>query len=167
MLIQSSPLGAQIASFQAANAAQETRAWLPATLHALIAAIFARIFGRLEQLIALWQSGTLPPASIPRPQSQDAATAPHPTSPGASHRANPTTRTRATTATPAAIIHTTPSPPRTAPSARSITSVIPSAAKDARCLLPPNQPRRIRPGRAPPRANPSQSPPCNVAQPRL
>ena len=33
---------------------------LSAALHALVAAIFARIFGRLEQFLLLWQSGSLP-----------------------------------------------------------------------------------------------------------
>ena len=36
------------------------RRMLPISLHAIIAAIFARIFARLEQILALWQAGTLP-----------------------------------------------------------------------------------------------------------
>ena len=38
------------------------------SLDALIAAIFARIFARLEQILRLWQSGKLPPPPI-RPQT--------------------------------------------------------------------------------------------------
>ena len=34
-------------------------------LHTMIAAIFARIFARLEQLLQLWQSGPLPTRLIP------------------------------------------------------------------------------------------------------
>ena len=35
-----------------------------AALDALIAALFARIFAQLEQLLTLWQSGDLPPPAI-------------------------------------------------------------------------------------------------------
>ena len=58
--------------------AQDAHAW---SLNALIAALLARIFGRLEQLFLLWQSGTLPvpqatvPATSPpahRPPSRRA-----------------------------------------------------------------------------------------------
>ena len=53
-------LGDQIARLRGAPAAREKCAWCPAALDALIAAIFARIFGRLEQLLQLWQSGQFP-----------------------------------------------------------------------------------------------------------
>ena len=33
-------------------------------LHTLIAALFARIFGRLEELLRLWQTGLLPPPPV-------------------------------------------------------------------------------------------------------
>ena len=36
------------------------RGWLPISLYALIEAIFARILGRLEHLLLLWQTGLLP-----------------------------------------------------------------------------------------------------------
>ena len=39
------------------------------SLEALIAAIFARIFARLEQVLRLWQSGQLPPPPPPRSQT--------------------------------------------------------------------------------------------------
>ena len=72
MLIQPSPLGAQIASLHIAIKARETCAWLPDAVHALIAAIFARIFDRLEQIILLWQSGTLPAPALQRSQPRGA-----------------------------------------------------------------------------------------------
>ena len=47
----------------------ENRALLPAAIHALIAAAFARLFARLEQLLLLWQSGALvPPPHTPLPR---------------------------------------------------------------------------------------------------
>ena len=33
-------------------------------LHTLIAALFARIFGRLDELLRLWQTGLLPPPPV-------------------------------------------------------------------------------------------------------
>ena len=72
MLIQPSPLGAQIASLHIAITARETCAWLPDAVRALIAAIFARIFDRLEQIILLWQSDTLPAPALQRSQSRGA-----------------------------------------------------------------------------------------------
>ena len=67
-------LGDQIARLRTATQAQERCAWIPSAIHALIAALFARIFDRLESLILLWQSGTLPPAprarcDAPSPQA--------------------------------------------------------------------------------------------------
>ena len=50
-----------------AQPAREHRVLLPAALHALIAAIFARLFDRLEQLFQLWQSGDLPTAHQVQP----------------------------------------------------------------------------------------------------
>ena len=61
MLLQLSPLGAQIASLRTAPAASTAACgMLSNALHALIAAILARIFGRLEQILLLWQTGNLP-----------------------------------------------------------------------------------------------------------
>lgn len=58
-------LGDQLAGLRhSAQARPENCALLPAAIHALIAAIFAKVFARLEQLLALWQAGTLP---APRP----------------------------------------------------------------------------------------------------
>ena len=140
MLIQS-PLGAQIANLKTVTTARQTRARLPDVLHILIAAILARIFDRLEQIIALWQSGNLPAPSPRRPNPSAPAAAPCPPSPrtqGHPARQGPRTRARTPIPAPTAIIRrTTPTP------------TIPSAAKDRRCLRPPRR-RRIRPARAPP-----------------
>jgi len=69
MLLKPQPLADQFASLRAAAEADQAQAWLPASLHALIAACFARLFARLEQLVLLWQSGQLPhpPVNAPHP----------------------------------------------------------------------------------------------------
>ena len=61
METKSSPLAGQLAGLRAAITSNDDRGWLSASLHAMIAAIFARIFDRLEQILVLWQSGQLPP----------------------------------------------------------------------------------------------------------
>ena len=55
------PLADQFAGLRASPTTPnaDTRI-LSTALHALIAAIFARIFARLEQFLLLWQAGTLP-----------------------------------------------------------------------------------------------------------
>ena len=65
MQIQSPGLAAQLAQLKTASQAPETCGRLPAALHALIMACLARLFGRLEQLLALWQSGLLPASRDP------------------------------------------------------------------------------------------------------
>ena len=72
------PLAGQLAGLRAAITSNDDRGWLPASLHALIMAIFARIFGRLEQIMLLWQSDTLP--AIP-PANATAARTPRPPAP--------------------------------------------------------------------------------------
>ncbi len=62
-----SPLAARFAGLHAAVEADSKSAWIPAVIHAAIAAIFARIFGRLEQLIQLWQAGQLTQPKCPQP----------------------------------------------------------------------------------------------------
>ena len=68
----------QLASLRATAQVQQTCA---CSLHAMIAAILARIFGRLEQLFLLWQSGALPLplplplAHCPAPRTPNSATA--------------------------------------------------------------------------------------------
>lgn len=54
-------LSDRIACLRSNAQAQEKCVWIPAPVHDLIIACLVRIFGRLEQLILLWQSGTLPP----------------------------------------------------------------------------------------------------------
>ena len=76
MLIQPTPLGAQIATLRTAAATAPSGAagrMLPACLHTMIAAILARIFGRLEQIFLLWQAGLLPPSPAPRSHARDTA----------------------------------------------------------------------------------------------
>lgn len=62
--------GAPIALHPPRKGALENRALLPAVIHTLIAAAFARLFARLEQLLLLWQSGALapPPPRTPAPR---------------------------------------------------------------------------------------------------
>ena len=57
-------LAGQLAQFRASAPAEAGCGTVSAALHALIAAIFARIFTRLEQILALWQSGDLPSPAI-------------------------------------------------------------------------------------------------------
>ena len=123
---------------------------LSAALCAMIAAIFARIFGRLEQFLLLWQSGTLP-APQPRATVFRAATAaPRPT---------PAPRTpiprrphdRSTRAPEIRIPQTIPAaaPPRHAP---------PIHRTAIQATTPRQQPR------APPSAGPApKSPICRLA----
>ena len=73
------PLGAPSATPQTRPYGRETRALLPATLLALIDAILARLFARIEHLLQLWQSGTLPTPPIRHPKSHNATAAPRPT----------------------------------------------------------------------------------------
>jgi len=69
MLLKPQPLADQIASLRAAAEADQAQAWWPTSLHALIAACFARLFAHLEQLVLLWHSGHLPqpPVRAPHP----------------------------------------------------------------------------------------------------
>jgi hypothetical protein len=55
-----SPLADSVASLRVATLATQAHAWLPAAIHALILACLARILGRLEEMIRLWQAGLLP-----------------------------------------------------------------------------------------------------------
>ncbi len=76
-------LGDQIARLHGTVLAQEKCAWIPAPIHTLIIAVLACIFTRLEALLHLWQSGTLPlptPLAAPRPQHSARHPSPHPTS---------------------------------------------------------------------------------------
>ncbi len=70
-----SPLADSVASLRAATLATPAHAWLPAAIHALILACLARILGRLEEMIRLWQAGLLPPP-VPRPRTAPATSRP-------------------------------------------------------------------------------------------
>ncbi len=63
-----SPLADSVATLRAATLATPAHAWLPAPIHALILACLVRIFGRLEEMIRLWQAGLLPPP-LERPRT--------------------------------------------------------------------------------------------------
>ena len=68
-------LGDQIARMHDAVHAQDRCAWIPPAIHALLIACLARIFGRLENLVRMWQDGQLPPLSqrTPPPPRPDLA----------------------------------------------------------------------------------------------
>ena len=92
----SSSLGDKLACLrETAQAPREKRAWIPDAIHTLIMAALARIFGRLEQLLLLWQSGQLPlPQSAnPRPTAAPlptiAITPHHPAHPRARRTPHP------------------------------------------------------------------------------
>ena len=123
---------------------------LSAALCAMIAAIFARIFGRLEQLLLLWQSRTLP---APHPRAtpiQTATAAPRP----ADKQPIPRARHRSTRAPEILISQTLPAaaPPRHAAPNH------PTAIRAAiRAIIPWQQPR------APPSAKPAPKNPIRRA----
>ena len=73
-------LGAPIATPQTRPFGRETCALFPAALDALITAILARLFARLEQLLDLCRSGTLPVPAIRQPDVRTPAAAPRPAS---------------------------------------------------------------------------------------
>ena len=130
MSVHPTPLGAQIASLRKAGTAPPgaDRRMLSKSLHALIAAIFARIFDRLEQILLLWQSGQLPAPPIRAPR---AATLPrqHPAKPRR-HRARQRIRTPLTKPQ-APNRHRAPNPPATsAPFATTPSPVRPRPARD-------------------------------------
>ena len=102
------PLGAQIAHLPPREGGLENRALLPAALHALIAAIFARLFDRLEQIFLLWKSGDLPAPTLHRvppatPRQRPSARIPRhrgPRSKSIRRRARSAQESRARKATP-------------------------------------------------------------------
>ena len=92
--------GDQIARLHGTMQAQEKCAWIPTAIHTLIMAALARIFGRLEQLLHLWQSNTLPLPATTRPPQPARQPAPRPTSVHSHPRAR-TASPRPESATPA------------------------------------------------------------------
>ena len=134
-------LGDRIAHLRQAAQAEETRAWIPAAIHALIIAALVRIFTRLEQVLALWQAGQLSPSAIRRPTSSVRVagsrrdSAPRATRP---HRA---TRTQA--------VPPHARRPRNTPQATTPTATAPAGTRPA---VPPGQ--RPRQGRSQPAKKP-------------
>ena len=134
---------------------------LSAALHALFAALFARIFDRLERILLLWQTGQLPPPQtncIPSPN-------PHPDSTRKSHaRQNVAPRSKYDARRPA--------PPPRATTPRILTHRAPPAPRPtarARRHRTINPVRRSHDARAPPAfCRPKlKNPPPQVAKPRL
>ena len=145
MSLQPPLLANHFASLRAATAAAPQGGWLPSSLHALISALFARLFDRLEQFLLLWQSGQLPTRreSAPRPAADHTPAPAHP--PTTASR----TKRRARARTHAPKINYTPATrtpsPNVAPRAGAIPPSIPSRP-------------RTRPARAPPSVkNPTSS----------
>jgi hypothetical protein len=64
--IPQSPLAEQAAALRASVLATEAPCWLPESAHALILSLLVRIIARLEDMIALWTQGLLPPPLPPR-----------------------------------------------------------------------------------------------------
>ena len=149
MLIQSPAQSDQIARLRIAAQAEEPRAWLPAAVHAVITAILVRLFGRLEQMLLLWQSGTLP--ALPSRDTPHRAAAVAPCPPGASP-AGPVTSS------------TTSAPARPRP-AQSLSATRPASCPNAPTRGPHADNRHARPlAIDPPICR--ESPPCGVAQTR-
>jgi len=146
MLIQQPSLADGFASLRAATAAQAAQS----RLHALILACFTRLFARLEQLVLLWQSGTLP---VPQPR---------PPSPPTSHRSpKRPSHTRTQRLAPRGRTMAEPPPilPRAAPAPRPPHRAPTGAPNRAHAITPsgaitPPTPPHL--ARAPPRHPPSR-----------
>ena len=114
MLIQPPSLTDQCATLRS-PAPSGACGMLSNALHAMIAAIFARIFGRLEQIILLWQAGNLPtpatrPMSTPRhldirSAAKDSRFLPHPPKHHPEHAARQTRPTPPACAEPSPARH--------------------------------------------------------------
>ena len=168
-------LAGQFAALRATTATTPKGAWIPAPVHALIMACLARIFGRLEQLVLLWQAGNLPtpatrPTSTPRPldircAAKDSRFLPHPPKHHPEHAARQTRPTPPARAEPSPARHPlraprTPcptaalAPPDPIHDAQRCGIGIPAAPVDRRILRDPSReqwrmPRRtgVRPSR--------------------
>ena len=127
------PLADHLASLRDDTAGGPIGGWLPAPLHALILAALARVFGRLEQLLRLWQTGALP---APRPRAPTASATPRAPQARARQTRIRHSRTRLAIARRGKPVMPRPGPP--ASSTRSRPSARPH--------------RQPRPARAPPSA---------------
>ncbi len=70
-----SPLAEKAAELRRMALATPAPCWLPHAVHTLILSLLARIFARLEDMIALWAQGLLPP---PPPAREPRAHVEHP-----------------------------------------------------------------------------------------
>ncbi len=154
----SSSLGDKLACLRlTAQAPWEKCAWIPDPIHALIMAALARIFGRLEQLLLLWQSGQFPPPQSANPRR---AAAPRPAA-APCRRVEPRARL-----------------PRHSAARRDRAAIcrrVPSLRASHSALNPPSPPARApsarpRPTHDPPSICPSigrKTPPAGVGELRL
>lgn len=83
-----STLADEVARLGTATTSVPAPVWLPDAVHALIMACLARLFGRLEEMIRLWQAGLLPPPPAPRPRAAASAQA-QPRNPAHTHVRSP------------------------------------------------------------------------------
>ena len=136
----SSSLAADLALLRSTAPAVDDRGWLPASLHALIAAIFARIFERLEQLLQLWQSGDLPNPSR-QPTAEEPRT-PRITAGGPQSPRHRTKRARSSAIARqfTALIPATPPPPGPSSHRPTVTGPQPPHTALARRQKPPQPP---------------------------
>ena len=137
MSIQPTPLGDQFTRINQALQAQEKCAWVPAAIHNLIMAILARIFGRLDQMLQLWQAGALPAPPIRAiPNGTQAGDPTHRQYPPAMraprHRPHPATRPAEHRRARIATARSIPAPDRTQGAAPSSTIVPPARPRPAR-----------------------------------
>jgi len=144
-------LGDKIAHLRGSVQVQESCAWIPASLHALIIACLVHIFGHLEDLVRLWQAGALvvpAPSNTPRAGGQSVRAA------AASRRNSRARRTAlppqsSACATAKAARQPPPSAPPGAPP-RRVTTALPRRhqARDPPALvLPKLRPERHQGGR--------------------
>jgi hypothetical protein len=61
------PLTAQVATLRTALRAVAAPCWLPGAVHAMIMDFLLHLFGRLEEIFRLWQSGAFAPVPVARP----------------------------------------------------------------------------------------------------
>jgi hypothetical protein len=90
-----SPLAETVTAMRAALLATPAHDWVPQAIHALILACLARILGRLEEMIRLWQAGLLPPVAQ-RPRTAPATSRPREArrSPDCVHHRTPAAQAR-------------------------------------------------------------------------
>lgn len=65
MTYHPSTLAERVGTLRAGLESESVPFWMPAALHAMIIACLVRLFGRLEEIMRLWQAGALP--ALPGP----------------------------------------------------------------------------------------------------